>query len=438
MIGLGIMGSAMSRHLVEAGWPVVGYDTTPEALVRCTALGGRPATNAAAVAASAKIIITCLPSAAALRTVVAELAAAPGACRILAEGSTFALADKKAAERALAAAGVVALDCPLSGSGSQAEQRDVLVYGNGPHEAYKECFGIFHGFSRAPHYLGPFGNGSKMKYVANLLVAIHTAAAGEAFALARKAGLDPAQMFEVVSDGAGGSRALQVRGPMLIADTYTPVRTMPHESWRKDMRVIAEFADDLAWPTPMFAASVPLFNAAVASGYGAQDMAAVCALIKDMAGIERTLSGRQERIARPWAEVSDCSSTCCPPEPHWRGRGVLVHGARCWLDAERPLACHGNNPTRARPAASLSEKSVPARSLAALVQSHATARAAHSGGMWTDGSSWLTGLRPDTLIATCISVATVPGLKPTTRMPLSRYSLSAQRVRERTAALVEQ
>ena len=127
-----------------------------------------------------------------------------------------------------------------------------------------------------------------MKYVANLLVAIHTAAAGEAFAMARKAGLDPAQMFEVVSDGAGGSRALTVRGPMLIADRYLPVRTMPLDLWRKDMRVIAEFADGLACPTPMFSASVPLFNAAVATDYGAQDMAVVCALLEDMAGLERS------------------------------------------------------------------------------------------------------------------------------------------------------
>ena len=85
-----------------------------------------------------------------------------------------------------------------------------------------------------------------MKFVANLLVAIHTAAAGEAFALARKAGLDPAQMFEIVADGAGGSRALQVRGEMLIADNYLPIHTMPLELWRKDMQIIADFAN--AWP----------------------------------------------------------------------------------------------------------------------------------------------------------------------------------------------
>jgi 3-hydroxyisobutyrate dehydrogenase-like beta-hydroxyacid dehydrogenase len=177
------------------------------------------------------------------------------------------------------------LDCPLSGSGSQAKVRDVLVYASGERADYDRCLPIFEGFSRAPHYLGAFGNGSKMKFVANLLVAIHTAAAGEAFALARKCGLDPAQMFDVVSDGAGGSRALSVRGKMLIDDRYLPVQTMPLDLWRKDMSVISEFAATLACPTPMFSATVPLFNAAVASGFGQQDTAAVCAVIEQMAGL---------------------------------------------------------------------------------------------------------------------------------------------------------
>ena len=88
-----------------------------------------------------------------------------------------------------------------------------------------------------------------------------------------------------ISDFAGGSRALQVRGEMLIADTYTPIRTMPLELWRKDMQIIADFASSMTCPTPMFSAAVPLFNAAVASGYGDQDTAAVCAVLKRMAGL---------------------------------------------------------------------------------------------------------------------------------------------------------
>jgi putative dehydrogenase len=288
MIGLGIMGSAMSRNLIAAGFSVTGFDIQPKAVEAFVALGGKAARSAGEVGMAADTLITSLPSAAALFDVVGQLRALPRGERIVAETSTFALDDKTRAQGELAQAGIVMLDCPLSGSGVQALERDVLVYGSGPRDAYERCLPVFNGFSRAPHYLGAFGNGSKMKYVANLMVAVHTVVAGEAFTLARKAGLDPAQMFQVVSDGAAGSRALDVRGEMLIADTYLPIRTMPLELWRKDMRVIADFANSLACPTPMFSAAVPLYNAAVASGYGDQDTAAVCAVIEAMAGLPAT------------------------------------------------------------------------------------------------------------------------------------------------------
>jgi 3-hydroxyisobutyrate dehydrogenase-like beta-hydroxyacid dehydrogenase len=289
IIGLGIMGSAMATHLVTAGYRVVGHDILPDAMTRFTDLGGTPCGDVAAVAAQASVLLTSLPSVAALEVVVAALEAEPRGGLVLAETSTFPLADKQAAAARLTALGITMLDCPLSGSGAQAKTRDVLVYASGPAEAYARCLPVFEAFSRAPHLLGEFGNGTRMKLVANLLVAIHTAAAGEAFAMARMAGLDPAQMFEVIADGAGGSSSLKVRGPMLIAQEYLPIRTMPLALWRKDMRVIAEFADSLQCPTPMFSAAVPLFNAAVASGYGDQDTAAVAAVFRQM--VEGSMDG---------------------------------------------------------------------------------------------------------------------------------------------------
>jgi len=285
MIGLGIMGHAMSKNLIESGFAVVGYDIARPAVTRFADIGGRVAASVGEVARQANVLITSLPSVAAFRDVVREVKEAPRADRVLAETSTFQLDAKISGRDELAKAGIIMLDCPLSGSGSQALVRDVLVYASGDKAAYDRCLPVFQGFSRAPHYLGPFGNGSKMKYVANLLVAIHTAAAGEAFALARKVGLDPAQMYEVVGDGAAGSRAMHVRKDMLIADRYTPIRTMPLELWRKDMQIIADFANSAACPVPMFSAAVPLFNAAVASGYGDQDTAAVCAVLERMAGL---------------------------------------------------------------------------------------------------------------------------------------------------------
>ncbi len=285
IIGLGIMGSAMTGNLLQAGFTVFGYDTSSRAVDAFVQQGGRPLGSARDVGRNAQILITSLPSPAALYETVRALKDLSEPDRILAETSTFSLRDKLAAQAELQASGITMLDCPLSGSGVQAIRRDVLVYASGRREAYERCLPVFDAFSRAPHYLGEFGNGSKTKFIANLLVAIHTAAAGEAFALARKAGLDPAKMFEVVADGAGGSSSMKVRGPMLIADEYLPVRTMPLKLWRKDLGVIADFADSLVCPTPLFATASSLFHAAVAAGYGEEDTAAVCRVLETLAGV---------------------------------------------------------------------------------------------------------------------------------------------------------
>ncbi len=300
IIGLGIMGSAMAGNLLRAGFTVAGYDVSGRAMVAFSQAGGRAMASAAEVARNAQILLTSLPTPEALRQTVDALRGVRGAGRVLAETSTFSLRDKLAAQVDLECSGIVMLDCPLSGSGIQALQRDVLVYGSGAREAYDRCLPVFKGFSRAPHYLGEFGNGSKTKFIANMLVAIHTAAAGEAFALARKAGLDLEKMFEVVSDGAGGSNSMKVRGPMLIADEYLPVRTMPLKLWRKDLGVIADFANGLVCPTPLFSTATSLFSAAVASGYGEEDTAAVCRVLEALAGVPSagTTRGDPSRLAR--------------------------------------------------------------------------------------------------------------------------------------------
>jgi len=285
LIGVGIMGSAMAKNMVEAGLEVFGHDISSEATANLARHGGHPAGSNAGVAERTDLLITSLPNTNALREVVADLEAAPRRPRVLAETSTFPLDDKITARERLAQVGITMLDCPLSGSSNRAMLRDVLVYGSGDEAAYKRMLPAFQGFSRAPHYLGAFGNGSKMKYIANLLVAIHTASAGEAFALARKCGLDPAQTYDVIMDGAGGSRAMEARKEMLVSNEYLPVRTAPMDLFRKDLKVIGDFANAIDCPVPMFTATLPLYNAALANGMGADDTAAICKLLQQMAGI---------------------------------------------------------------------------------------------------------------------------------------------------------
>ena len=228
------------------------------------------------------MLITSLPSAQALHTVAGELKRKT----IVVETSTLPIEDKEKARDTLRRKGITLLDCPLSGTGAQARTGDLVVFGSGDRAAFTKTMSVLKGFSRAQHYVGAFGNGSKMKYVANLMVAIHNVSAAEAFVLGMKAGLSPKAIFDVQANGAGTSRMFQVRGPMMVNGRYDDV-TMKNEVWQKDMKIIGEFAARLGAPTPLFNASAAVYNAAMSLGYAKQDTGAVCAVMEAMAGIRR-------------------------------------------------------------------------------------------------------------------------------------------------------
>ncbi len=114
---------------------------------------------------------------------------------------------------------------------------------------------MFAGFTRAVHDVGAFGNGSRMKYVANLLVAIHNVASAEAMVLGIKAGLPPQLIFDLIKTGAGNSRIFELRAPMMVKDDYASNVTMKISVWQKDMDVIGGYARKIGVPTPMFDAS---------------------------------------------------------------------------------------------------------------------------------------------------------------------------------------
>jgi L-threonate 2-dehydrogenase len=291
MIGLGIMGSAMSYNLGRAGVRVVGYDVAPRARAAHKRSGGVTAKSVRDVARRADIVITSLPSARALTEVAAEIAESAKRGTVVVETSTLPIDVKTAARETLAKRGVVLLDCPLSGTGAQARAKDLLIYVSGERSAYRKIAPVLPGFTSAAYYVGPFGAGSKMKFVANLLVAIHNVAAAEAMVLGMKAGLAPAMILKVVAGGAGGSRMFQVRGPMMVKGDYSEA-TMKNEVWQKDMTIIGDFARSLDCPTPLFAASAPIYNAAMAMGLGKEDTGAVCAVLEEMAGNPRRRRGR--------------------------------------------------------------------------------------------------------------------------------------------------
>ena len=286
IIGIGIMGSAIARNLIAAGLPVIGFDIAATRRDELAAMGGEAARSAAAVAAGAEIILTSLPSIAALDESVAAIRGKARRGMIVAELSTLPIEVKQRNHDALATAGVTMLDCPLSGTGAQAVNRDLVVYASGDRAAFDRCAKIFAGFARQSEYLGAFGNGSKMKFVANLLVAIHNVATAEAMVLGMKAGLAPQDIVKVISSGAGNSRVFELRAPLMAKNDYQPP-TMKIDIWQKDMAVIGDFAKSLGIGVPLFAATQPIYNAALGLGLGGADTAAVCAVLEAMAGVKR-------------------------------------------------------------------------------------------------------------------------------------------------------
>ncbi len=286
VIGLGIMGGSFARNLAAAGWRVVGYDISLPRRREAERAGVEIARNAAEVAAKAPTVLLSLPKAQALMDVAREIAAAKLKGKVIVEMSTFAISDKEKAARVFAKAGHTMLDCPVSGTGAQAAARDLVFYASGDSKAIRRLAPMFEDFGRKVYDVGAFGNGSKMKYVANLLVAINNVASAEAMVLGMKAGLPPQVIFDLVTAGAGNSRVFELRAPMMVKGNYKNV-TMKIDVWDKDMQVIGDYARKIKVPTPMFDASKPVYMKAMKTGYGNQDTAAVCAVLEKGAKVKR-------------------------------------------------------------------------------------------------------------------------------------------------------
>jgi len=284
VIGLGIMGGAIARNLMAAGFSVSGFDIDKDRTQAAASSGAAAHGSAVGAAEGVDLVLTSLPSIAALDATVEALAATRRPGLILAELSTLPIEAKERARDRLAGAGIVALDCPLSGTGAQAVTRELALYGSGDEAGFSRCRDAFAGFARVSHYLGAFGNGSRMKFVANLLVAVHNAAAAEAIVLGTKAGLDPERILEVISSGAGTSRIFELRGPMMAKGVYTPP-TATMRVLQKDSAIIGDFARALGVETPMLDAAAPLYDEAEAQGYAEEDVGAVHAVLARRASL---------------------------------------------------------------------------------------------------------------------------------------------------------
>lgn len=283
------MGGAFARHLLSEGFAVTGFDIDAARRTALGKLGGTPAGTAAAIFRKCRILVTSLPSIAAVNSAFfgkGGIAESAQRGSVVIETSTLPLAKKHEIRERCALRGIFVLDCPVSGTGAQAANRDIAIYASGDRGAYDRTEAVLKGFSRSVYYCGEYGNGSKLKYVANLLVTIHNLSTAEAMVLGMKSGLDLELLYKVIRDGAGSSRMFEVRGPLMISGDYSQA-TMKIDVYKKDIDIIEQFAADLHCPVPLFEASKPFYAAAHAQGRALEDTAAVCAVLEQMAGVKR-------------------------------------------------------------------------------------------------------------------------------------------------------
>jgi 3-hydroxyisobutyrate dehydrogenase-like beta-hydroxyacid dehydrogenase len=290
IVGMGIMGGAFASNLVAAGYRVTGYDRNKKAIAAAKRAGVETVENAAIVAEAAPVILISLPRPDALHATVRDILRADTDHRVVVEMSTFKIADKERAEKALRKAGHTMLDCPVSGTGAQAKAGDLVFYASGDAGAIRRVTPLLEAFGRHTYNVGKFGNGSRMKYVANLLVAINNVASAEAMVMGMKSGLPPQAIYDLIRGGAGNSRIFELRAPMMVKGRYDDV-TMKIDIWQKDMDVIADFARTLKVKTPLFSATEAIYQKAMRSGLGEQDTAAVCAVLEKMARYKRRRRG---------------------------------------------------------------------------------------------------------------------------------------------------
>jgi 3-hydroxyisobutyrate dehydrogenase-like beta-hydroxyacid dehydrogenase len=288
IIGLGIMGGIMAETLLMNEFSVCGFDIAPDAIKRLKKAKGQPLKSVKEVILESDVVITSLATSQALLEVYAEIKQTlldyPKKM-ILIETSTLSMSDKELISHDLNMKDVELLDCPISGTAARMKDRAWTIFVSGNEKTCKKMKPIFQCLSDNFPYVGAYGNGLKMKFIANHLVAIYNVACAESTIFARKIGLDPQEVLDIFGPSPViGTGVMRLRMPFMIDRQYTPP-TMKVEVWQKDMQVIGDLAKSVGCPLPIFNATAPIYTAAMAQGLAKSDTASTSEVIGQMAGL---------------------------------------------------------------------------------------------------------------------------------------------------------
>jgi putative dehydrogenase len=276
MIGLGAMGSALAANLIAAGFDVVGYDPSAEAGRALSEAGGRLSASLHELAPQCQIVVSCMPNAEAFLGMVGDEVFVHALPRrsTLVDTSTLPVDVKVRGAVQMTASGHRMVDCTISGNRDLMLQGKATLLASGEKDDIQEIKSVFDGLARTWQFVGDFGNASRLKFIQNHLVMVHTAAAAEAMALGAAAGLDPDLIYRMVTASGANSVVFQVRGKMMRDTDYTSAGGNYH-ILDKDSQIINDFARSHAFPLPLFAAATQIHMLGFTEGWESTDPASL-------------------------------------------------------------------------------------------------------------------------------------------------------------------
>lgn len=273
MIGLGLLGTAIADRLLAARYEVIGYDPVNEQREALAQAGGRAVDSTAAVASACDVVLLSLPNSDVVAAVVSEIDAAlqPGA--LVVDTTT---GDPQAAETVgeeLAQRGVRYLDATVAGSSAEAARGEVIVMAGGAEDAFAAAGDVLGTFAAASYHVGPWGSGSRMKLVVNLLLGLNRAVLAEGLTLAESLGLDPHRALDILRASAAYSRVMDSKGPKMLSGDFTPQARLSQHL--KDVRLMLAAAERTVAELPLSLLHRELLERAEAAGFGALDNSAI-------------------------------------------------------------------------------------------------------------------------------------------------------------------
>ncbi len=282
-IGLGLMGAAFTRRLVECGHTVTGYDIVADKVRAAAEQGVRPAASAAEAAAAADIVLICVTATAAVEAAVfgpgGVAEAADGSKVVVDHSTTEVPATKRMAERLVAETGAAWVDAPVSGGPEAAAGGSLAIMAGGADSAIARVAPVMADLAAKFTHFGPVGAGQVAKLINQVLVLTNYCVIAEALKLAEDAGIDAVQIPAALADGHAGSNLLASLYPRMQERDFTPLGFA--RQVLKDLDMVQDFAKSLKTPTPMAAQAANLFRLLVSRGHGELDGGAIFKLYDD-------------------------------------------------------------------------------------------------------------------------------------------------------------